>query len=606
VLNAGTPVEQMSNEAGAEAVSAREVGSEVIAKDTHEQEIQAGDGVIPLSLEEIEACNLAEMAKDKFKSRQLQRSLARGGQEHTDLIFVKAEPHIMELVKDQHGNYLLQKIMEVVKTEQFDIVFSSLKDDLMALAKDTHGTRGVQKIVEQAIVRDRVEQLMEALPADQAEELARNITGFHVIVKLLDSLPSDRTSTLLERLCGDSDKVLALGKDQWGCCVLKKCLDRADGAMKERMVDSIGQHALPLVQDAFGNYVVQHLILNRAAGSGPNPNVGRLIDGLKGHVFELSLQKYSSNVLEKCLANSTDKDRNKIINEILNPPDNMKPSEAVHRLLFHQFGNYVFQQALEVAKDPQFSLLIEHSKQHIQELYIEYSKQNSQGAQKDAEATQIGDLPAEHTQRLAVKLVKRYPGLTEGMDMSSIMLPSVPSMDASWMFDSMNAYDPMSYGMMNYGMVDAFGFPYMMDPYYGMGNFAYPQFMNGQKGQASKGGRGSNQGRRNGQKPGGQKGKGGAGKGGDAAGKGMMAAPGAADETVRVGRIVGFWPNYEITYDEVPPQGGGKGGGRTKNNHCGGDRGRQREGARRQVEAKEARGKAKAAPAAAAIEAEAA
>lgn len=584
MLSVGTPVEQMSNEAGAEANSTREVGSEGIAKDTHEQEIQAGDGVIPLSLEEIEACNLAEMAKDKFKSRQLQRSLARGGQEHTDLIFAKAEPHIMELVKDQHGNYLLQKIMEVVKTEQFDIVFNALKDDLMALAKDTHGTRGVQKIVEQAIVRDRVDQLMEALPAAQAEELARNITGFHVIVKLLDSLPSDRTSTLLERLCGDSDKVLALGKDQWGCCVLKKCLDRADAAMKERMVDSIGQHALPLVQDAFGNYVVQHLILNKAAGSGPSPNVGRLIDGLKGHVFELSLQKYSSNVLEKCLANSTDKDRNKIINEILNPPDNQKPSDTVHRLLFHQFGNYVFQQALEVAKDPQFSLLIEHSKQHIQELYIEHSKQNSQGAQKATEAQKIGDLPAEHTQRLAVKLVKKYPGLTEGMDMSSIMLPSVPSMDASWMFDSMNVYDPMSYGMMNYGMVDAFGFPYMMDPY-GMGNFAYPQVMNGQKGQASKGARGSNQGRRNGQKPGDQKGKGGAGKGGDAAGKGMMAAPGAADETVRVGRIVGFWPNYTITYDEVPPQGAGKGGGRTRT---------------------KARGKAKAASAAAAIDAEAA
>merc|ERR1719331_1206651 len=138
--------------------------------------------------------------------------------------------------------------------------------------------------------------------------------------------------------------------------------------------------------------------------------------------------------------------------------------------------------------------------------------------------------------------------------------------------------------MMNYGMVDAFGFPYMMDPY-GMGNFAYPQVMNGQKGQASKGARGSNQGRRNGQKPGDQKGKGGAGKGGDAAGKGMMAAPGAADETVRLGRIVGFWPNYTITYDEVPPQGAGKGGGRTRT---------------------KARGKAKAASAAAAIDAEAA
>jgi len=550
----------------AEAAAPCEEGSQMVA--TQEQEIQAGDGVVPLSLEEIKACKLEEMAKDKFMSRQLQRSLSRGGQEHADLIWAKAEPHILELVKDQHGNYLLQKILEVVNAEQFDKVFDALKENLIALAKDSHGTRGVQKIVEQSIARDRVDQLMEALPADKAEELARNITGFHVIVKLLDSLPSDRTSDLLERLCGDPDKVLALGKDQWGCCVLKKCLDRSEGEMKERILESVAKHVLDLVQDAFGNYVVQHLILNKAAGSIPNPNMSRLIDGLKGHVFELSLQKYSSNVLEKCLANSTDKDRNKIINEILNPPDNQKPSEAVHRLLFHQFGNYVFQQALEVSKDPQFSLLIEHSKQHIQELYIEHSKQHSQGGKPPADGpTHIGNLPVEHTQRLAVKLVKKYPALTEGMDVGDMMI----GMDSPWMFDPMGC-DPMGYGM-GYGMgMDAFGFPYYgMDPYGGMayGNFGYPQVMNPSKGQASKGGR-SNQGRRGAQKPGGQKGKGGAGqKGGHAgAGKGMMDAGAAGiDESVRVGRIVGFWPNYTITYDEVPtaPQGGGKGGQRSKN-----------------------------------------
>lgn len=545
----------MSAEVVAEAAAPLE---EAVA--TQEQETQAGDGMVPLSLEEIKACKLEEMAKDKFMSRQLQRSLSRGGQEHADLIWAKAEPHILDLVKDQHGNYLLQKILEVVSTEQFEKVFDALKDHLIDLAKDSHGTRGVQKIVEQSIARDRVDQLMQALPADQAEELARNITGFHVIVKLLDSLPSDRTTELLERLCGDPDKVLALGKDQWGCCVLKKCLDRSEGDMKERILESVAKHVFDLVQDAFGNYVVQHLILNKVAGSTPNPNMSRLIDGLKGHVFELSLQKYSSNVLEKCLANSTDKDRNKIINEILNPPDNQKPSEAVHRLLFHQFGNYVFQQALEVSKDPQFSLLIEHSKQHIQELYMEHAKQHSQGTKPAADGpAHIGNLPVEHTQRLAVKLVKKYPALTEGMDMGDMMM----GMHDSWMFD----YDPMGYGM-GYGMgMDAFGFPYYpVDPYGAMayGNFCYPQTMS--KGQASKGGR-SNQGRRGVQKPGGQKGKGG-GKGYAGAGKGMMDAGAAGvDETVRVGRIVGFWPNYEITYDEVPtaPQGGGKGGQRSKN-----------------------------------------
>merc|ERR1719183_191141 len=121
-----------------------------------------------------------------------------------------------------------------------------------------------------------------------------------------------------------------------------------------------------------------------------------------------------------------DKDRNKIINEILNPPNGQRPSEAVRHLLFHQFGNYVFQQALEVSKDPQFSLLIEHSKAHIQGLYTEHSRsaQGGKTAALDGSATlgtMGGGLPAEHTQRLAVKLVKKYPAYMEGLDMGNMM-----------------------------------------------------------------------------------------------------------------------------------------------------------------------------------------
>lgn len=547
---------------GAEAEENGTEEARVLEASTEEN--QAGEA--PLSLEEIKACDICEMAKDKFKSRQLQRSLARGGTEHSELIFAKARPHISELVNDQHGNYLMQKIMEVATTEQFALVFNLIKADLITMAKDSHGTRAVQKIVEQSIAREHVDQLLEALPAAQVEELARHITGFHVIVKMLESLPAEKSAELLERLCGDPAKVMALGKDQWGCCVLKKCVDRSEGALREKIIDSIAQNSLDLVQDAFGNYVVQHLIINRAPGQ--NPNVGRIIDALKGHVFELCLQKYSSNVLEKCLANSPDKERNKIINEILNPGPNLKASEAIRKLLFHQFGNYVFQQALEVSRDPQFSLLIEHSKVHLQDLYLEASKHQGQGGRStgDSPASAGGNLPTEHTQRLAVKLVKKYPSITEGMDMGNMM-----GMDP-WTMGGMFDYDPMGYGLYTggYGM-DAFGYPFPPMDAYGYGDFAFPGGMPPMHGQGAKGsgqgpwkksqgagGKANSRGGK-GKQGGGQKG----GKGGQAA-----AAAGGDGETVRVGRIVGFWPNYEITYDDLPTSGQGGAnsrGGRQKN-----------------------------------------
>jgi hypothetical protein len=50
------------------------------------------------------------------------------------------------------------------------------------------------------------------------------------------------------------------------------------------------------VQDAFGNYVVQYVLeLGQADAS------RACIRMLAGHLAELSMQKFSSNVVEKCL-----------------------------------------------------------------------------------------------------------------------------------------------------------------------------------------------------------------------------------------------------------------------------------------------------------------
>jgi hypothetical protein len=59
-------------------------------------------------------------------------------------------------------------------------------------------------------------------------------------------------------------------------------------------VNEIIRHALTLVQDPYGNYVVQYVLeLGDAKFS------DQLIRQFLGHVATLSVQKYSSNVMEK-------------------------------------------------------------------------------------------------------------------------------------------------------------------------------------------------------------------------------------------------------------------------------------------------------------------
>lgn len=76
-----------------------------------------------------------------------------------------------------------------------------------------------------------------------------------------------------------------------------------------------------MLQDPFGNYVVQYVL-----DLGQGDATGRIMKQLEGHYPELSQQKFSSNVVEKCLKLSGPllaDARERVIREILT--SNMLP-----------------------------------------------------------------------------------------------------------------------------------------------------------------------------------------------------------------------------------------------------------------------------------------
>ena len=88
----------------------------------------------------------------------------------------------------------------------------------------------------------------------------------------------------------------------------------------------------------FSNYVVQFLLgLNL-------PNVTtNVLRQLEGNFVHLSMQKCSSNVVERCLNEANQEEVTWIIRELLGSPNPLS-------LLQGAYGNYVIQSALAVAK----------------------------------------------------------------------------------------------------------------------------------------------------------------------------------------------------------------------------------------------------------------
>jgi len=369
-----------------------------------------------LTYHDIINCNdIIQIAQCKFQCRSLQGSLLGNDIAMRELIYKKAFPVFHQLLTHQYGNYLSQKILERCSDTQFDDIFDVVKNDLPRLASVVHGTRSVQKFVEEAVKRNRAEAIVQCLKP-YVENLSVSVRGFHVIVKLLEKLPPRECEDILSILCRDATSIVQLGIDQWGCCVLKTCIDVARGARATLIQEAIINSSLSLIQDAFGNYVVQHLLQH----DNKRHAIPQMIDKLKDHALELSQQKFSSNVLEKLLTTASDRERLPLIHRIL---DAMRCDTAeVEKVLFHPYGNYVLQKTLLVAQEPEYSLLIQMVRPSIHDaLRTSFGQRTDSKVEIGSGISSHGHgnestLATEQAHRLVLKLAKRFPSSLEGLD----------------------------------------------------------------------------------------------------------------------------------------------------------------------------------------------
>ncbi|CAL9749401.1 unnamed protein product, partial [Musa acuminata subsp. burmannicoides] len=104
------------------------------------------------------------------------------------------------------------------------------------------------------------------------------------------------------------------------------------------------------------NYVVQ-LILDQQIPWATS----RILDQLEGHYGTLSVQRYSSNVVEKCLKLARDDQCDNIIRELISDPCFVQISQD-------PFGNYVVQTARRACKGELIIAFLEAIRPHIAEL----------------------------------------------------------------------------------------------------------------------------------------------------------------------------------------------------------------------------------------------
>ncbi|KAL4346632.1 hypothetical protein GQ457_17G004130 [Hibiscus cannabinus] len=286
------------------------------------------------------------IAKDQHGCRFLQRLFDDGTRQDVQMIFKEIIDHVVELMMNPFGNYLMQKLLEVCNEEQRMQILLMVTEEpgkLVKISLNTHGTRVVQKLIETLKTRQQISLVISAL-APGFLSLIKDLNGNHVVQRCLQCLSSEDNNFIFDAA---ATYCVDIATHQHGCCVLQRCISHSTGEYKKKLLEEISANGLLLAQDAYGNYVVQFILELKIPSA-----TSTLTSQFEGNYVHLSLQKFSSHVVEKCLIVLTDDGQSRVIRELLS---------ATHfeQLLQDPHANYVVQTAVRVSEGPLHNSLVE-------------------------------------------------------------------------------------------------------------------------------------------------------------------------------------------------------------------------------------------------------
>ena len=308
-----------------------------------------------------------KLSRDQVGCRLVQQALDEEGPMAATLILNEGLPFWGEAMVDPFGNYLFQKILEKITAEERIMLVESVSTRLVNASLNLHGTRSVQKIVELCTMDEKNSRSTAGeKDSDKNEETAADVLtkaltpaaarlcidshGNHVIQRILLKLGHKHSKFVFDAV---AESVGDVARHRHGCCVIQRCLDSPPGAARSNLVCRIVEKSLELMQDAYGNYVVQY-VLDVCS----DDDVHAVCESVIGKVNLLAIQKFSSNVMEKCLERCTDRVKEHYMQELSDP-------ERIRELMMDPFGNYVVQRALSVATHTQAVRLVEAMRPHL-------------------------------------------------------------------------------------------------------------------------------------------------------------------------------------------------------------------------------------------------
>ncbi|KAG9090435.1 mRNA binding protein puf3 [Ceratobasidium sp. 370] len=291
--------------------------------------------------------HVTEFCADQHGSRFIQHKIETANTEEKDAIFLELDPgSLLYLMTDAFGNHVVQKLFEFGSPEQRNRLAGVMEGHILSLSLQMYGRHVVEKAIEYITVERQVTFIKELYPG--VVRCVKDTNGNHVIQKLIERL----SPNLLGFVSAFQGSVYNLATHPFGCHVLQRCFEYLHESQTRPLIDELHAYTTQLMQDQFGNYVIQ-FVLEHGAPVDRN----RILHKLRSQMADMARHKFASNVCEKALAMADSESCRLLIEEIMTPRPGLRhPIEAMMK---DSFANYVLLRALQVAEGEQRHVLEE-------------------------------------------------------------------------------------------------------------------------------------------------------------------------------------------------------------------------------------------------------
>ena len=234
------------------------------------------------------------------------------------------------IMKNVHGNYFFQKLIKDSPDKIISDIISLILDDFVDISKDDSGTFSIQALLNEIKLVNDINKILFKIKGKEIDMIYdKNATYViqKIVLKFPDFLRQDLNEVILQnflRLCLDVN----------GICLVKNFIRmNSIGNDKQEMKTIITNNLVLLAQSPFGNYAIQFLMEKLKSNE-----LNEIFLVLIENIYKLSMQQFSSNVVEKAIEKMDEISREKTLKKLF------FQGKFIF-LLKNKFGKYVVSKA---------------------------------------------------------------------------------------------------------------------------------------------------------------------------------------------------------------------------------------------------------------------